>query len=111
MPKMTRIPRPAWARLPNTPVEEYVNDDNLCFTDGENFPDRNRLTGEYYVTDESYEYSAEDGLCVVSLSVHCLEHPWLPDMVNVDYLGFLISLECPASGWPCQLMSMDSASI
>lgn len=133
---MRQIPRPDWARLSyssqdappqviaaiqahwddilsliHQAVEEYVNDDNLCFTDGKNFPDRNRLTGEYYLRDESFEWYAEDEMCNISLTVCCLEYPWLPNMVETNYLGFLMGLYCSASGWPCEVTSMDSASI
>src|SRR5690349_18881688 len=56
-------------------VAEYL--DSYSFDDG--FPQRDRLTGEYYVGSESYAHSAEPypGY-VVNVRVRCLKKPQPP---------------------------------
>lgn len=97
-------------RLVHGCVSDYLNDDSLCFADGENFPDRNRLTGEYYVGNLSV---VEDGAGAyqVSIRARCLEKSQLSSDESQDYLGLEVRLFCPGIGQPFEFMGADSQSL
>lgn len=50
------------------------------------------MTGEYYLSDESYEM--EEGLSFrCNTSCHFLVKPWLEDHEEFDYLGEEVSID------------------
>jgi hypothetical protein len=80
-------------------VEQYVNDENYAYDD--QFPQRNKMTGEYYISSEGYSIYTErtpprrgerqwrfgPKQWRFSLSAHCLEKRWLDNQTDFDYLG------------------------
>jgi len=110
------IPPPAWARQPQIHfagidaksgyisikahwnelfpqleglIGEYLNNPDLTFLNADDgFPAKDRLTGEYYVSDESCHTDVILGrpVCRLSVMFHCLEQPWLAGVEDLDYL-------------------------
>lgn len=69
-------------------VQSYVDD--LC--DDALFPDKARLTGEYYVSELRYGVSRngpllEKGAHRLSLFARCIEQPFAQQQADLDYLG------------------------
>jgi hypothetical protein len=55
-------------------VEEYLNTPGL-YSEGENFPNRVRMTGAYYISSESYIAHRDPAWFQISIKCHFLEHP------------------------------------
>jgi hypothetical protein len=123
MPTMTLIDRPAWAHpfersvdqefgeenwaralalreaimaIVQQATQDYIDDPLLTSDKAEQgFPSRDKLTGEYYISHESYWVNDEPWFPKVgrqreyrfSFMVHCLEHLWHENQVSQDYLG------------------------
>ncbi|HEX7992125.1 MAG TPA: hypothetical protein VF513_18390 [Stenotrophomonas sp.] len=69
-------------------VQRYVDD----VADDMLFPDKGRMTGDYYVSELRYDVSKTDffpeaGAHRLSLFVRCLEHPFVQQQTDLDYLG------------------------
>lgn len=118
--RMTRINPPPWARQPaldifsvtvaefaalqlnrdqmmevvHAEVDTYLNDPKLVF-DGndEGFPNRDRLTGRYYVGDESYIGHQDPTWIQISVDCRCLERPHPGVDREDDYLGLEVWLK------------------
>jgi hypothetical protein len=135
---MTLIPAPAWADPPrimlrdmwlddyeaiqehrdrlvaavHKAVEKYLNTRGLSFTsDEDGFPNRTRMTGEYYLSDEYYEGNRPDGF-KINVHCRCLEKPWQPGATEPDdYLGLDVWLLCKPKRWTFTVQAVDSSSI
>jgi hypothetical protein len=79
-------------------VENYLNDPLLC-PEGGSFPDRLRLTGEYYIGAESYTAHREPDWFQISVMCRCLEHPKAGVPREDDYLGLEVWLKCVPGRW------------
>lgn len=75
-------------------VQQFANDDEKVFS--EDFPQRTRLTGEYYISNENYSlYTGpiyppirpEERKHTLSVFVRCLEKQWIENQTDFDYLG------------------------
>lgn len=69
-------------------VQRYVDE----VADDMLFPDKGRMTGDYYVSELRYDVSKtasfpEEGAHRLSLFVRCLEHPFAQQKIDLDYLG------------------------
>jgi len=63
-------------RVVHQAVEDYLNDPQLYFTDDDDgFPNRERLTGQYYVADESYTAHEGPAWFQIGVMCRCLERP------------------------------------
>lgn len=89
-------------------VSGYVNDDTLCFKDGETFPQQKILAGTYYIQEEQAE--REDNAIVVSFSVRCLQTA-NEQRQEDDYLGFFVAFDFDPVTGNISLRSIDSAAI
>ena len=83
-------------------VQHYIDHPSLTFEKAEEgFPSRDRLTGEYYISHESYKVDDEPWFPKVgrqreyrfSFMVHCLEHLWHENQVDQDYLGLEVHFD------------------
>jgi hypothetical protein len=98
---MNRIEPPAWAREPTVwldqtyladylaiqehrdkllaavhkEVEKYLNTRDLVYDDEEGFPNRSRMTGDYYIGSESYIGNNEGGWTKVGIECGCAARP------------------------------------
>lgn len=103
-------------------VEQYVNDDLALGTDEKFFPERSKMTGEYYISDEGYsttdiQYhsnkppSHTEKRYRFSLMARCLEKPWHGEQTDFDYLGLEIHFEWKPVEQQVFFMGVDSSSI
>jgi hypothetical protein len=137
---MTRIEPPGWATQPDLSitavtvaeyaamqrhrdkllrvvhreVEAYLNDPRLVF-DGDDvgFPHRLRLTGTYYIGNESYIAHRDPAWFQISIMCRCLKLP-KPGMDGEDdYLGLEVWLKCVPGRWASfeVFRNTDSSSI
>lgn len=94
-------------------LERYVNDDTLCSIDGM-FPERNRLTGKYYMVSEYYSRDAATGTYKIAIQAALTEAfvgGVVTSPVEMDYLGLEVWLGFdPASG-QLEVHGVDSSSI
>jgi hypothetical protein len=137
--RMTRIDPPGWATQPDLgitlvtvaeyaaiqrrrdrmlravhrEVEAYLNDPRLYFTgDEDGFPDRDRLTGEYYIGGEAYIAHADPTWFQIGVICRCLERPRGRGGRADDYLGLEVWLRCEPGRWSFTVFrNTDSSSI
>jgi hypothetical protein len=138
--RMARISRPAWADEPTITregvtdadyrgiqarraamldavqqeVEKYLNTRELHFkTDADGFPNRSCMTGQYYLSDESYYGNLLPGAIQISIFCRCLQRPALLDTTEPeDYLGLEVWLRCVPGEWSFEVFrNTDSSSI
>jgi hypothetical protein len=137
--RMQRIEVPSWARRPDVwlhgmrlsdyhaiqqhrdrlldavhqEVELYLNANDLCFVaDEDGFPNRSKMSGEYYIGSESY--AAQAGLIWYQISVacRCLEKPVRTHQSDFDYLQLEVWLRCDPADWSFTVFrNTDSSSI
>lgn len=136
---MTRIETPAWARphdvelddvQPSTyhaiqqhrtqllevvqrEVELYLNTPDL-YDDGDEdgFPNRTKMTGEYYIKSESYQQKLGSAWVQIGIQCHCLEKLRLPGQIDQDYLGLHVWIKCSEQDWSFTVNgNTDSSSI
>src|SRR5262245_42100865 len=118
---MTCVPRPKWAREPDVwltdmrladyhaiqnrrdamlkavhnEVVAYVNTAGLYYDgDADGFPNRSRMTGEYYIGDESYTGQTGPAWFQVSVRCCCLGRRIAESVEARDYLGLEVWLKC-----------------
>ena len=136
--RLTRIDPPDWARQPSVSiegvtaeeyaaiqrhrdkllravhqeVETYLNTPGL-YGEGESFPDRLRMTGAYYIGDESYIAHRKPAWLQISIMCHCLERPKAGMDRDDDYLGLQVWLKCVPERWSSfkVFRNTDSSSI
>jgi hypothetical protein len=136
---MTRLELPVWARRPDAhlanvrlsayhaiqqrreqlldvvhqEVEAYLNTPGLYGEDGNDmFPNRSRMSGEYYVSDESYIGHVGPEWIQVGVMCHCLEKPSRAGQRDRDYLGLEVWLRCDPADWSFAVFrNTDSSSI
>ena len=136
--RMTRIEPPGWATQPelsvacvtvteyasiqrhrakllravHREVEAYLNTPGL-YGEGESFPDRLRMNGEYYVGAESYYAHRGPDWFQISIKCHCLERPKPGVARDDDYLGLEVWLKCVPRRWASfeVYRNTDSSSI
>jgi hypothetical protein len=137
--RMMRVELPGWARRPDAhldnmrlsdyhaiqqrrgqmldvvhrEVEAYLNTPGLYGEGGDGmFPDRSRMSGEYYVSDESYTGHVGPVWIQVGVICHCLEEPARPGQENRDYLGLEVWLRCDPNDWSFAVFrNTDSSAI
>ena len=80
-------------RVVDRELEEYLNTPGL-YGEGESFPDRQRLTGAYYIGSESYTAHRDPPWFQISIMCRCLEHPKAGVPREDDYLGLEVWLKC-----------------
>ncbi|TKR29492.1 hypothetical protein FCE95_15250 [Luteimonas gilva] len=91
-------------------LDAYLNSDAI-FGAGD-FPNRERLTGEYYIADESYAQHTGPLWIQIGIKCHCLEYPINAGQIDLDYLGLEVWLRFePASGAFSIFRNTDSSSI
>lgn len=87
-------------RAVHTEVEAYLNNPELVYDgDEEGFPHRGRLTGTYYIGDETYVAYCEPARFEVSIECRCLEAPKPGLSREDDYLGLKVWLKCVPGRW------------
>ena len=94
----------------HTEIEEYLNIDGLYYEGEEDgFPNRSHMTGEYYLSNESYQVMERPHRFQISIMCHCLG----TRVSKVDdYLGLEVWLECKPREWKFQVFrNTDSSSI
>jgi hypothetical protein len=96
-------------------VEAYLNDPRLYVVgdqDQDSFPNRDRMTWEYYIGSESYIAHTDPGWFQISIQCRCLKHPWGPVKRPSDYLGLEVWLKCVSGRWAFSVFrNTDSSSI
>lgn len=90
-------------------VERYVNENALPGDDS--FPERDRLTGEFYIGSEKYFKKSDRAWFQVSIFCRCLEHPRHGGGTPDDYLGLEVYLRCEPGGGTCSVLDTDESSI
>ncbi|UCJ15370.1 hypothetical protein K5Q02_16095 [Pseudomonas sp. MM211] len=65
-------------------LNTFVNDPRQCFSDEEQFPCRNRLSGHYYIGSQTFEGYSGDGDYQLWIQIRCLEQT---THAETDYLG------------------------
>lgn len=90
-------------------LTEYVNDDSVCFTDGVDFPNRDKITGEYYLQNEVYQ--SQSGGIEIRLTVHCVEKLDQFSERTDDYLGFFVGLTLDLITSELSLHTLDSIAL
>lgn len=136
--RMTRIEPPGWAAQPDLnitgvtvaeyaaiqrhrenllrtvqrEVEAYLNTPGL-YGEGESFPDRLRLSGDYYIGSESYIAHRDPVWFQIGVFCRCLEHPKAGVDRKDDYLGLEVWLKCVPGTWSSfeVFRNTDSSSI
>jgi hypothetical protein len=93
-------------------VEAYLNTPGL-YGEGENFPDRLRLTGAYYIGSESYIAHRDSAWFQIGVLCRCLELPKPGLGREDDYLGMEVWLRCVPGRWASfeVFRNTDSSSI
>ena len=74
-------------------VLAYLSNSFLVFDSANDFPNTQRLTGDYYVGSECYHVDPETGRYRVSVMARCLAHPLPGQTAPDDYLGLEVWLE------------------
>ena len=78
-------------------VEDYLNTTGLYSEgNGDGFPNRSRMTGEYYTAEETYTADDDTDGFMISIKCHCLGHR-VKSRKASDYLGLEVWLECDES--------------
>ena len=137
--QMTQVELPAWARRPDAhldnmrlsnyhaiqqhrarmleavhrEVESYLNTPGLYVEGSEDgFPNRSRMSGEYYVSHESYTGHVGPVWIQVGIMCHCLEKPSRAGREDRDYLGLEVWLRCDSADWSFEVFrNTDSSAI
>ncbi len=95
-------------------VEEYLKDPELVFEGNEvGFPHRRKLTGTYYIANESYIAHAAPPWFQICVKCHFLEPPKAGIERDDDYLGLEVWLKCVPGNWDSfeVFRNTDSSSI
>lgn len=94
-------------------VDAYLNTSGLYVEGGEGgFPNRSRMSGTYYVGDESYTRHVGPVWIQVGIECRCLEKPSPPRREKLDYLGLEVWLRCDPADWSFTVFrNTDSSSI
>ena len=93
-------------------IESYVNDPELCSDSVDEFPQFQKLTGEYYIGSESYERQVGPLEYRVAVLCRCLERSTGLPETSSDYLGLEVWLSCDPSTWTFTVFrNTDSSSI
>lgn len=71
-------------------VQQYIDRRSAIAPESGRFPSLSRLSGEYYIGDESYFTTTGAGGAIqyrISIMARCLEHPAAAEPGERDYLG------------------------
>lgn len=90
-------------------VERYVSDN--VYPGDDSFPDRDRLTGEFYLGNERYSKEGDPEWIRISMFCRCLEHPRPGDDQPGDYLGLEVYLRCDPISGGFSVLGTDESSI
>ncbi len=103
--------RAALLRAVHDEVQRYFDDTDLVF-ESESFPSRGRLTGEYYLGEESYEMHVGPVWIQIGVACHCLERANGSGRPEQDYLGLNVWVRCDPQAWSFEVFrNTDSSSI
>jgi hypothetical protein len=103
--------RPRMLEAVHEAVEKYLNTRGLYFSSDDYFPNRKRMTGEYYLGDESYHGNVSGGF-KISVYCRCLQKAWLPEQTGPDdYLGLNVWLFCAPGKWSFKVEATDSSAL
>lgn len=93
-------------------VEAYLNTPGL-YVEGveDDFPNRSRMTGDYYLADESYRAHVGPVWFQIGIMCRCLEQPRREGEVDLDYLGLEVCLQCDPTEWSFTVFRNTHASI
>lgn len=92
-------------------VTKYLNTPDLVFVDEEGFPNISRMTGEYYLSDESYELHCNPEWIQIGIMTRFLEKKRLERQVDLDYLGLEVWIRGDPTTWDLEILGVDSSSI
>lgn len=137
--RMKRIDRPRWANVPDIwlneirladfevirtrrdrmlkvvhkEIESYLNTEGLYYDDPEDegFPNRVRMTGDYYISDESYAVDDDTGGFLISIRCHCLGRRVAKNRRPDDYLGLEVWLRCEPPRWTFTVFRNTDSSV
>jgi hypothetical protein len=93
-------------------IENYLNTAGM-YGEGESFPDRLCMTGEYYIGSESYFAHRDPAWFQISVRCRCLKTPMSASSRASDYLGLEVWLKCVPRRWSSFeiFRNTDSSSI
>lgn len=137
--RMKRIERPRWADKPDVrlsdmlladyqaiqrrreqmlkvvqkEIESYLNTENLIYDDPEDegFPNRLRMTGDYYIGDESYTQHVGPLWFQIGIMWRCLGRSVLKNSRPDDYLGLEVWLRCELPRWTFKVFQNTDSSV
>ena len=93
-------------------VEEYLNTPDLVYDSDDGFPSLTRLSGDYYISDESYEMHVNPIVFRISIQTHFLEKPSMENQEDFDYLGLQVWIQCDPATWSFSVFrNTDSSAI
>jgi hypothetical protein len=92
-------------------VENYLNEPGLYYDgDEDGFPNRAQMTGEYYVSDETYESKVGPPWYRIAVQCHCLGRR-VPGRGANDYLGLEVWLRCDPVMWTFEVFRNTDSSV
>ncbi len=92
-------------------VESYLNTTELVYDSDEGFPSLARLTGFYYISDETYETHVNPLWYQISIQTHFLEKPWMDNQEDFDYLGLQVWVRCDPEAWRFSIFRNTDSSV
>ena len=93
-------------------VAAYVSDSGLVGNEDASFPSSSKMTGEYYIGDESYCAHVGPVWIQVGIQTRFLEKQWRDDQKDFDYLGLEVWIRCVPDDWSFTIFrNTDSSSI
>ena len=99
----------------HTEVTGYLNTEDLVYDekdDEDDFPNLSKMTGEYYISDESYEKHVDPIWFEIGIQTHFLEKQWMEEQSDFDYLGLFVWIKCDPKSWTFEISgNTDSSSL
>jgi len=125
MLKLTRITKPDYATqaevwLENIKQSTYQSIQQhrsemlavLVGNEDDSFPSSSKMTGEYYIGDESYCAHVGPVWIQIGIQTRFLEKQWRDDQKDFDYLGLEVWIRCVPDDWLFTIFrNTDSSSI
>lgn len=99
-------------KLVQNEVTQYLNTDDLVFFDpADGFPVLPRMTGEYYISDESYMGHVGPCWYEIRIQTHFLERQWMDGQTDFDYLGLEVCLRYDPKEDELESLVINSSAI
>lgn len=94
-------------------IEQYLNTENLVYDDEDDdgFPNRLRMTGDYYIGDESYTQHVNPLWIQISVGCRCLGRSVVKNRRPDDYLGLEVWLRCEPPRWTFSVFRNTDSSV